>query len=324
MYPLRSAQHKFAWETSKAQDAQYHETINLINEQCKEQHNSEVTECAEHSNQTRIALRTHLTTNTPGSWISFRPVVYVTEINALFDSGESLDSILERSNAELRRHERDQLCTSYFHENPSVKALKAQLAVMFDSGISITAIMKLYKDGMEDIEASFSPEDRKYNTLILNSKTDDEQLGHVRDYICRHRSDDSSAMKRLRDKWSTLWDQGTSLQDLSPIMEKDIAEGRAAEQKLRDELRELKLLAAGKEKEKKKKDDQRKAKEAAFIENNTTPCSRSGCEHMAVPQIGDDGESFRFSCLICQQNGDDRSFFCSQKCVIQHADDIHM
>jgi hypothetical protein len=291
---------------------------------CLKECDSTPEKCATHKPEYLKILRALYT---GGPWVPYRPAAFVAEINKMFDDGVNAKDITERVAKEVKRHNRDSLCTFGVGDDVAEKQLKLDVRAMYDGDeIPEDEIGKYIKDKREEQIRYMSNSKQASLWAICKTRPDDPKvLEIVKSELCHTRGTDSNRLKEFRAKWASMIDAGKTWTYVHGVMIADVEELKQAE---RDQ-EEIRWAQIALEKEKTKKAAAKQAKETRKAEraqrifvmkqllysNHSATCA--GCQNIAVPEYTT-GAVLR--CQVCKglverQLQETDSYYCSHKCA---------
>lgn len=298
--------------------------LRLISITCLEECDSTPAKCGTHKPEYHKILRALYT---GGPWVPYRPATFVAEINKMFDDDVDAQDITERVMKEIRRHNRDSLCTFDIDDDVAEKQLKSDVRAMYDEDqIPEDEINKYIRDKREERIRFISTSNQTFLWAICETRPDDPKvLQIVKSELCTTRCTDSKRLKEFRTKWASMIDAGKTWTYVHRVMIADVEELKQAE---RDQ-EEIRWAQIALEKEKAKKKAAKQAKEARKAEraqriflmkqllysNHSATCA--GCQNVAVP---DHTTGAVLRCQVCKglvERGLQKmdSYYCSHRCA---------
>lgn len=261
---------------------------------------------------------------TSGPWVPYRPATFVAEIHKMFDDNVDAKDITERVTKEIRRHNRDSVCTFGVDDDGALRQLKLDAGAMYDDDkIPEDVIIKYIKDKREELIRLKSTSEQAYLRAIVETRPDDPKvLEIVKSELCTPRSSDSKRLKEFRAKWAAMISTGNSWTNVHKVMLADVAELTKAEK----EQEEIRFAQIALEKEKARKEAEKQEKEARkaqrayatkqlLYSNHSGTCA--GCQNIAVP---DHTTGAVLRCQVCKglverELQENESYYCSKKCA---------
>jgi hypothetical protein len=314
IYPITKAQAEQILAIHKEDNAKINEDLETIRALCVEKCKSTTIKCPEHSKEIRRLWRTYYTSPRHGSWASYRPEDYITEMRKMFDSRVEIKKIHERAELEKRMHNKDVLCTVRINDDPEVEKYKREAAEMFNGTTSEEVIKAFITKKESEVAASRTPREREIDIMLANCRDEAEKRVVFQKDACEERETDTQYVRVLRGRWKKLFEDGKPYDEIYKIIMKDIKDGKEKERNLREKLAELQRAKAAHDKEKAAKDSEARQR---ILAKYTYHCTTEGCQNLAVPASEVKG---LIECGICWKLAEDkmiteRSYFCGMECM---------